>query len=202
MGTRGKAKTPSGRMVYSRKRRDPLPWERQIREPLSSFEAFVIYRDMPERSTHKVAEILDKNTHTLETMCTRNRWHERVVAWDNEVDRRIRAAELNEAQKMVRRQIQLSLGLQEAATLELQALVKRIKFVDANATRDGRIRQPITNVSDIIRLVEAGTKLERLSRDMPNELNENRLAGPDGEVVPVLTEVVFVKSDKANKGKS
>lgn len=157
---------------------------------------------MPERSTHKVAEILDKNTHTLETMCTRNRWHERVVAWDNEVDRRIRAAELNEAQKMVRRQIQLSLGLQEAATLELQALVKRIKFVDANATRDGRIRQPITNVNDIIRLVEAGTKLERLSRDMPNELNENRLAGPDGEVVPVLTEVVFVKSDKANKGKS
>lgn len=96
------------------------------------------------------------------------------MAWDNELDRRIRAAEASEVERMARRQINVALGLQEAAALELQALVDRIKYIDQRAKREKRVRQPIAAIKDIVRMVEAGTKLERVNRGEPDTIVENR----------------------------
>lgn len=126
------------------------------------------------RSYKAVAKILGKSYSWTEKKAREMCWAERTEAWDNEVDRRIQAAELSEIERMVKRQVGLSLGMQEAATYELQALVNRIKLAEKVAQQTRQVRRPFTSVRDIVRLVECGTKLERLNRGEPDSIVETR----------------------------
>jgi hypothetical protein len=146
---------------------------------------------MPTRSASEVARILGKAEHAMTNLCTRRNWTERAADWDRELDRRIQKAQLSEVERMVKRQTQLALGLQEAATHELHALVERIKTLEGLAKKSGRPRVPITTVKDIVRLVEAGTKLERLNRNMPDGITA--LVDPTGKPIDTI-KLEFVKT--------
>lgn len=137
---------------------------------------------MADRSQADVARIVGVTPAAIDNMAQRNDWQARAAAWEEELDRRSRNAEIAEIEKMAKRQVQIATGLQEAGAMELQALVKRIKYVDqyAKAQAPGTPpRQPLTSIKDIVRLVESGTKLERLNRGEPTEHTEHSMSWSD-----------------------
>lgn len=150
---------------------------------------------MPERNCNAAAEILGCSKDKAKRWSKAYHWDDRVMEWDRELDYRIEQAQIEEAQKMVKRQIALSLGLQEAATYELQALARRAKHfeqyhkVDAN----GVPRAPILAVKDIVRLIETGTKLERVNRGEPTDIVK---ATADGQPIPLVIEFVRPEAKK------
>lgn len=171
MGARGKAEPKAGgRKPRGARPREPRPWERQAEETLSAFEAFVIFRDMPTRSAAGVAVILGRNERSVKKQAVEHNWDGRALAWDNELDRRIQSAEVQALQEMRRRQIQVAVGMQTAAALELQALVRQVEQREANAKAAGVTRAPLLGVRELVRLIEAGAKLERVNRGEPDSI--------------------------------
>ena len=72
----------------------PEPWERQSGESAEAFGAFVMYRDMgadgQKRSLAKLGQNLGKTKAQMEHWSSKWNWQERVIAWDDEVDRQTR----------------------------------------------------------------------------------------------------------------
>lgn len=147
------------------------------------FEGFVVYRDMANRSIEAAGVALGRGERFFAGACQTWKWVERARAWDNELDRRVREAEADALVKMRERQINIALGMQTAAGSELKALVDTVKSLDLQADTAGIKRAPFVKMRDLIRLIEAGTKLERLNRDQPNEIIEGQ-----GSLVPIAPQ--------------
>ena len=153
------------------------PWERQEGETPKQFEAFVVYRDLgDERSLSKVAEKLNKSNTLIGRWSGLNNWVERVAAWDAEQDRILRAEQIKEIKRMRKRHADIAYaGLIKAA----QAL-KEIPLVEIKA-------------SDISRLIDTCSKLERLSRGDTSEVIEER----QGEAVNAVQ--IYIPSNSREK---
>lgn len=140
----------------------PKPWERKEKETVRAYEAFCVYRDMgPERSIAKTGQKLGKNTTTLSEWSSRNDWVKRAAAWDDEQDkiaREIAQKEMaNEIRRMRKRQAEAGKFMQ----------IKAIKALN-------RIAEEDIKPGDISRLVDIGSKLERLARGDVGEVIEER----------------------------
>ena len=141
--------------------KEPKPWERQKTDTTKSWEAFCIYRDMgKERSLVKVAEKLSKSDTLLYRWSSQHDWAERVGEWDAEQDRIICAKLKKEIGSMRKRH----------ADLATEMLVKAAKALE-------RIPDYEIKASDISKMVETATKLERLSRGDTSEVVEERDGG-------------------------
>ena len=186
---RGRADTSQKTRV---KVREAKPWERQPEEPVTAFEAFVIYRDMENRTLSGVGQILHKAGTAVERMSSKFQWVERARQWDNELDRRLREVDISEAKKMVKRQIGLAQAVQNVAAMEITALIKRIEAVETQAKMTGQQRVPLITARDMVRLVDSGTKLERLNRGMPDDIQ----GYSDAQGEPLSTiKIEFVKPE-------
>lgn len=141
------------------------PWERQEGETSKQFEAFVIYRDMgEERSLQKVANQLAKSRQLLTRWSSANNWVERCRAWDNEQDRLLRLEQLKDIKKMRKRHA-------DTGTLMVAVAQKALKKMIDPETK--QLKDDVT-ANEIARLVEVGSKLERLSRGDTSEVIEER----------------------------
>jgi len=200
MGARDQRQSDGGRTKNSRIREiSSAPWERQPKERLVDFEGFVVYRDMSNRSVEAVGIALGKKADSFGSTSQRWKWVDRALAWDNELDRRVREAEADALVKMRERQINIALGMQTAAGSELKALVDTVKSLDAQAEMAGIKRAPFLKMRDLVRMIEAGTKLERLNRDQPSDIIEGT-----GTVVPIApggAQVVMYWPKNGNKPK-
>ena len=144
------------------------PWERQSREGTKAWEAFQVYRDLgTDRSIRQAAEQLGKSAKTLQEWSTRHAWMDRVAAWELEQDRQARKAQLAAIRKM--RQEHAALGFSM-----LSKAAKALKSIPENEIK----------ASDISRMVEVGSKLERLARGDVGEVIEER---DGGESLPTVT---------------
>lgn len=143
------------------------PWERQKDETTKQFEAFQIYRDMGvSRSIRAVAEQLEKSETLIGRWSSKNDWVERCEAWDMEQDRVAREAQKKEIVKMRKKHADLAQAMLVKAALALKSIpVEEIK------------------ASDVSRMVETGSKLERLSRGDVGEVIEERDGGKVESVV-------------------
>lgn len=143
------------------KENTPQPWERQTEETPKPFEAFCLYRDMgPERSLRKVAEKLEKSDTLIGRWSSQYNWVERVAAWDNEQDRIARIEQLKEIKKMRNRHA----GIAKAMIVKAGQALKRIPDEEIKA-------------SDISRMIEVASKLERISRGDVGDVVEERNGG-------------------------
>lgn len=150
----------------------PLPWERQPRETPKAFEAFCAYRDMgTDRSCSKVAVVVGKSFSLMQQWSQKNGWVERASAWDDEQDRLKREAD------------------QKAQIEAIKAMRKRhtkvaVKMIDkAEAALDEILAGEI-KPSDLPRIVDIATKLERISRGDVETVIEER----QGEsIAPAVT---------------
>ena len=139
----------------------PDPWERQKGEGHEAFDAFCISRDMGEggarRSYRKVRERLGKSDTMVERWARRYRWGERVKAWDDELDRRVREEHVKGIAGMRKRHACIAEEMLEKA--------RRALFC---------IPEDKMTAQDIARLVDVASKLERISRGEATERTEGK----------------------------
>lgn len=143
------------------------PWERQTGEGPAAWAAFQVYRDLGQsRTIRKAAERLGKSPAHLSDYSASFSWVDRAAAWDNELDRLARADNIRAIRKMRRRH----------ADLGADMLVKAAEGLDL-------IPEDRLTAADISRMVEVGSKLERLARGDAGDVIEER----EGEAVdPVV----------------
>ena len=145
----------------------PDPWERQPGETTRAYEAFVMYRDMgADRSLRKVVQKLGKNFTTIGEWSGKYKWVDRVAAWEQEQDRVNRQAQLDEIKKMRKRHADLA----NAILIKAAKALQRIPDDDIKAT-------------DVSRMVDVASKLERISRGDVGEVIEERDGGKTPDAV-------------------
>lgn len=137
------------------------PWEPVEKESSKAYEAFSIYRDMGiQRSLSKVADELQKSATLINRWSRTHNWVERAAAWDAEQDRVVREQQLQDIKKMRKRHASLA----EAMILKAATALQRIPADEIKA-------------SDISRMVETASKLERISRGDVGDVIEERNGG-------------------------
>ena len=141
----------------------PKPWQRQLEESSTAFEAFVVFRDMASpRSIKQVAELLDKGRSVMDDWARKYRWNDRCQFWDNEVDRRTSNSQVAAIKLMKRRQAKFAFEMQSAAQIALEALTKKLL--------DNKSDKTLMTADQIARLSETGARLERLNHDEPSSI--------------------------------
>lgn len=139
----------------------PEPWERQPEETPKAFEAFCVYRDLgPERSIAKAGKQLGKNRVTLEQWSSKYEWVKRCAAWDTEQDRIARQDQQKEIKKMRKRHAGIAAAMLVKAATALQ-----------------RLPDDEISASEISRMVDVASKLERISRGDVGDVIEERNGG-------------------------
>ena len=136
-------------------------WEMQPGESSKAFEAFVEYRDMPKpRSIRTVAQNLGKSATLISRWSSEKEWVKRAAAWDAEQDRIARVAQLDEIVKMRKR----------------HALIAE-KALDKVSAALEKVQEDNMSNSDIARLMDVASKLERISRGDVGDVVEERDGG-------------------------
>ncbi len=139
-------------------------WGRQSKETPPAFEAFVTYRDQGAQRSHaNVARKLRKSTQLVSRWSRVHGWVDRVKAWDEELDRRARAATSAEVAEMAKRHVRLADQMLELSGHELR---KRLKQAEKDKDK------PAATVYELVRLLKEGTTIERLARGEPGEVVE------------------------------
>lgn len=139
-------------------------WEPLEGESSKAYEAFSIYRDMgTQRSLSKVAEKLQKSETLMGRWSGQHNWVERAAAWDTEQDRIVRQQQLEDIKKMRK----------QHADLAYSMLIKAARALK-------RLPDDEIKASDISRMVETASKLERISRGDVGDVIEER---HDGEAI-------------------
>jgi hypothetical protein len=161
----------------------PDPWERQPRESGRAFVAFQLYRDQPpaQRSLRKLASQMGVRLDYVGRLSSKNRWVDRVSAWDAEQDRILRATMLEERKAMFKRLAATGALMQSKGITRIRGLVSRVDS-------DGRpiALQPGQEYIDVAlspldatRLVEAGARLESIGRIVDPD-DDTAVGGPGG----------------------
>jgi len=133
-------------------------WERISGESVKNYEAFCRYRDMgPSRSLEKVARELTKSKQLLNRWATLYHWSERAKAWDNEQDRLTRESYTKDILDMRRRHAQIAKEV-------LDKVRDAFQLLDAAELK----------ATELARLLNVASKLERVSRGDAGEIMETR----------------------------
>lgn len=166
-------------------------WDQQPEENASQYFKFCRYRDMKyigqngeqldgiknpygKRSLRVLAKQLEMKTHkTIGVLAARFHWQERCESYDLEIDRQAR----DQAQRSILKM------RKDHADLAAQMVKKAAK-------RLLTIPEEELSASDIVRLVDVGVKIERLSR---GESTENKQIS--GAATVNHTGTVAVKGD-------
>ena len=140
---------------------DRAPWEKQDGESTQAFEAFSEYRDMgPKRSHAKVSAKLGKSTALLNRWSRRWKWVERVSAWDRELDKKNREAQIEAIKEMSERHTKEAMMFQ-------QKVLERLR----------ELKPSELSPNDMARWFEAAVKIERLSRGETTEILKQEHSG-------------------------
>jgi hypothetical protein len=155
------------------KKKTKNPWDRQDGEPVTSWERFVLYRDMRQRSLARLSRVLGFKTYrSMETLSAKYGWVERCAAWDIELNRRLLDLQVTDIHKMKQRHINMGIGMQTAVLKELKAWVHRIEEADRKAVKNGKsCHKPILKIGELVRLADSGINIERLSRGESTDLH-------------------------------
>lgn len=143
------------------------PWERQAGEGDKAWAAFVAFRDLgPRRTVVAALRSEGKNPGSLrrwEKWASQFHWRERARAWDAEVDRRSREAQVQAREDMARRHIEQAMALQALGRGQLG------RWLDPTNPE-----KPTLNIWSVMQLIAMGTNLERLARGTPEEEQDTK----------------------------
>lgn len=128
---------------------DTKPWERQPKEGEKPYEAFVKYRDMGEkRALNAVAAELQKSYTLIRRWKETWNWEERVLAYDNELQKQAHKQAVKKAKNMADRHIDIALKMQLKALQALEGL-----------------NPEMIDPKNLISLIREATRLERENRE-------------------------------------
>lgn len=146
-------------------------WERQNEETPKAYAAFCVYRDMgPERTQEKVSAELGKSETLISRWSAKYGWVDRVTAWDDEQERLARVAAQKEQLKAIKDMRKRHADLGQAILIKAAKALQRIPEDEIKA-------------GDISRMVDTGSKLERISRGDVGEVIEERDGGAASNAV-------------------
>jgi hypothetical protein len=133
----------------------PEPWARLPCESARAYEAADVYFSLgPGRSVTKVARELSKSVGLCQRWSSRHRWVDRAAAWD------ARAVGLQRERDDVER------WERRREMLERHARLGR-RMTGAAEGRLADLDTTALTAADVVRLADAGSRLERLSRGEP-----------------------------------
>lgn len=165
----------------------PQFWERQEGETDKAFDAFTIYRNLPERSLAKAAKVRAEmqgksrvDVGQLERWSRDNDWVARAGAWDDHID------------QLARRKLEVDLVKRRADVREREwkaseALIRRAEEInalpvtqqvltDTETSTDGKTIinyytiEPVRAAArDVARLYDEASKLSRLSTGLETD---------------------------------
>jgi hypothetical protein len=141
-------------------------WERQDQESEASWAGFQAYRDgQRPRQLEDVARKFRVPLHKIIDLCNDNSWRQRVLEFDRWEDANLledRLAVLQETQRDVTiRHLRLIRMASEVAAEDMSKLLATAKESE----------QPVVNrVADLIKLMDAAVKLDRLERGQATEI--------------------------------
>jgi hypothetical protein len=168
----------------------PDPWERQSGESnlwYSRFERFRLAG--PSRSLLGMvnAEKAEKGKRrqvwipgAWSRAAAHWRWRERAEAWDDHERQRARLAHAKEVEEMNRRHIQEGQALQSKG-------IQGLKNLEPD------------KLSDALRCIVDGTKLERTARGEPETIEERRLTGKSGGAITFSMEEALEAAEELEK---
>lgn len=137
------------------------PWSRQKGESRQAFEAFCVYRDLGRiRSQEKVANELGKSAQLMSRWSSKWGWVERVAAWEEELDRQNRLAQIEDRKEMAKRHINEAMMFQ-------QKVLERMR----------ELKPSELTPNDMARWFETAVKIERLSRGETTEITKQEHSG-------------------------
>lgn len=171
-----------------------LTWERWPNEPKRLYYFFNLYLLMGvDRTIRRCAEEIDRTEKYLGKPASKWWWIERACDYDlHEIERTRRAQEtaaVAAVRKMRKRHIKIAEELQDAAELELTKLLNEIR---------GSGKKRKVTPDQLLKIIDAGTKLERLTRGEPGEVTEARLTKAPGlsdDAADSIREVLGVPGD-------
>lgn len=107
---------------------DRRPWEQQPRETAAQYEAFSVFRDMPpaDRSKRDVAKQLDKHESLIYRWASQRDWNNRVREYDAYLERLALDETARQVTAMHKRQIGISMKMQEVGLKGLQNLIPEL----------------------------------------------------------------------------
>ena len=153
-----------------KRKQNVYPWERIPGETSREYQKFCAYRDMNssdkpirKRSLQRLAKELGLSLDHLKKLSAKNDWVSRAAAYDEYLDELAR--EQNEAEIIKMRK--------NHALLASQMITKAAK-------RLLTIPEEEITAADLVRLVDVGVKIERLSR---GESTENRQISGEAKVI-------------------
>lgn len=142
---------------------------------------------MNKRTFNGAARIVGKTVPMVHKMAKRNDWEARARAWDLEVQKRIDKAELNEIARMAKRQVSIALGMQTLIAHDIECMLKQAERDEYRARIDPEYeRKPVMKPSDLSKMADIATKLERLNRGEPSEITKT-VASIDSEMLSHLS---------------
>ena len=176
--------------------RDSKTYESQPTETARQWLAFTIYKDMGAgRTLAKAATAYREHfpTTSQESSTYRvmqgwsSKWHwvDRINEYDRFIEKKKRQKAVHAVEQMRDRHIKLGNSLQVLGAQELQKWILR-------AQKDPKIR---VTVADLLRAIETGIKLERLSRGEPETVHEERQAADAEQTREALVKIL--EDDKA-----
>ena len=144
-------------------------WDRQPCESRKAFDAFVIYRDLPDnRRLQVVADELHCSGANIRRWSSRWSWFSRAQEWDIFQDQAVQEAQVRERRRMAERHAHTAVLLQDIAMEEAAKLRQRLE----NGVLDeksGKIVDFTLSAGEIARLYEIGTLAERRARGENDE---------------------------------
>lgn len=162
------------------------PWDRQPKEGVKAFEAFVLFRDLGvDRGITRVASELGKSRQLIDKWAHDHFWNERVYQYDIELDRRRRARREQEQEEMLERHRALSGSM---ATMALRRLVgdeeaeSPVQAIDPN----------LLDAQDVVALAKAGMQSERMAFGLPTDITKASYHIDPKEAEKLLSQVVDI----------
>lgn len=141
----------------------PEAWDRQKDESSKAYAAFCVYRDLgPDRSLEKVRQNLDKprSRKWLGEWCAKYNWVERTKAYDDYLEKKKREEKEKAILDMAERHARLAMAFQ-------QRVAERLREIDPSEL----------SPSDMAKWLDIATKLERISRGEPTEIEKQEVQG-------------------------
>jgi len=156
-------------MGRRKKEQIKMPWDRIPGETATEYAKFCKFRDMnttdktpKERTIAKLAQELNFSYDRLRRISAKNKWMDRTAEYDSYLDSIIREKNEEEIVKMRKNHALIASQMIKKATQRLLTMAE-----DDIAA------------SDVVRLIDVGVKIERLSR---GEATENTKISSEGTI--------------------
>ena len=164
-------------------------WEKQKDESNKAYHTFCIYRDLgPDRSLEKTRQKLGKSagyTRWMHTWSSKYDWVTRAQAYDDYIEKKKREEKEKAILDMAERHAKLAMAFQ-------QRVAQRLQGID-----------PLElSPSDMARWLDIATKLERLSRGEPTEIEKQEVHGKveNGDIFERIEKYTEVFRQLAGRG--